>query len=121
MNTLPSVGQYMTLAPKTIAYDQTLEEASEYMRKLHVRHLPVIKGGRPIGIVSDRDINLVLAIRDLEGLSMNVECVLTPNPFFTTPEASLGEVALHMADEKFGCVLVMDQARLVGILRPRTH
>lgn len=115
MTSIPSISQYMTLAPKTIAYDQTLEEASEYMRKLHVRHLPVTKGGRPIGIVSDRDISLLLSFRDLGTLSMKVENALTPNPYFTTPNASLGKVAEHMANEKFGCVLVMEQNRLVGI------
>jgi len=105
----------MTLAPKTISYDQTLEEAGDYMRKLHLRHLPVTKGGRLIGMISDRDIQLMLAVQDLGALALRVETVFTPNPHFVNPETSIAEVANHMAQEKSGCVLVMDQNRLVGI------
>lgn len=115
MNPLPTVGQYMTLAPKTISYDQTIEKASEYMRKLHVRHLPVAKGGRLIGTISDRDINLLLTFQDRKALTMTVESVLTPHPFFTTPDTSLDEIARRMVEEKCGCVLVMELSRLVGI------
>jgi CBS domain-containing protein len=108
----------MTLAPKTIAYDQTLAEASEYMRKLHVRYLPVTRAGRPVGIVSDRDIRLILSISKAGGLSTKVGAALTANPCFVSPETTLAVVLRHMVDAQFGCVLVMDQNRPVGIFTP---
>lgn len=109
------IRDFMTLAPKTIGHDQTLEQASEFMRKLHVRHLPVLKAGKLIGVVTDRDINLVLTFANQEALSMPVEEALTPDPYFTSPEAQVNEVAAKMADKKYGCALVMDGSKVVGI------
>jgi len=115
MRPIPILRQYMTLAPKTIGSDQTLEQAAEYMRKLHVRHLPVIKGGKPIGIVTDRDIFLVLSFQNPNSRSMKVETALTPNPFIVGPDASLVDVVDQMVDQKYGSVLIMDEGKLTGI------
>ena len=115
MKQLDTVKKYMTAAPRTIGYDQTLEQASEYMRKLHVRHLPVLKAGKLIGVVSDRDINLVLTFAEEEALSLPVEEALTPDPFFTSTDAPLREVAAKMAEKKYGCALIVDGGSLVGI------
>ena len=112
---IPCVRQYMTLVPKAITVGQSLGQASEYMRKLHVRHLPVLKAGNPVGVISDRDIHLAINFNELDALAMPVEVALTPDPFFTTPETPISEVAALMAERKFDWVLVMDRERLVGI------
>lgn len=109
------ISRYMTLTPKTINHDQTLEQAAEYMRKLHVRHLPVTKHGHLLGVVSDRDIKLMFAFRELGALNTPIETVVTPNPYVVESTTLLSEVAQHMADEKYGCVLVMEDSRLIGI------
>lgn len=109
------IRKYMTLAPKVIGYDQTLGQASDYMRKLHVHHLPVSKAGKLIGVVSDRDINLALYFRSQDALQMTVSETLTEKPFFATSDMSVQEVAAQMISERYGCVLVMEHGRLVGI------
>jgi len=105
----------MTPAPKTIAYDETLEQASSYMRALHVRHLPVVRGNRLIGIVSERDLNLIFTFRNQDALNIRVEQALTPNPYIAHPETPLNEVMSRMAEHKYGSVLVVEDGRLVGI------
>jgi len=65
------VDDHMTPAPQTIGSDQTLETASEMMRLLGVRHLPVREQGKFVGIISERDIvrHLVVgAVRPFEAL-----------------------------------------------------
>ena len=55
------VGDVMTPNPVTIGPDETVEEALRIMNKIRARHLPVVdEKGRLIGIVSIRDIELVL-------------------------------------------------------------
>lgn len=115
MKSIPAVQKYMTYVPKSIGYDQTLAQASEFMRKLHLRHLPVLKGGKLVGILSDRDIKLVMSFKDVDPTAMTVEEAYTEDPYITKPEAPLSEVVAHMAEKKYGCALVVDNGKLVGI------
>jgi CBS domain-containing protein len=48
------VRQWMTLDPVTIGPETTIDEAAEIMFEHKFRHLPVVKDGRPLGIVSLR-------------------------------------------------------------------
>jgi len=111
----PTIRQYMTPTPKSIAYDQSLADAKEYMRKLHVRHLPVVKGGKIVGIVSDRDIDLILTFQDVDALNAKVESVLVRDPAFIVPETAIEDGARLLLDGRFGCVLVIENTKLVGI------
>ncbi|MCC2679652.1 MAG: hypothetical protein K0R29_2228 [Pseudobdellovibrio sp.] len=115
MKAIPVIQKYMTYVPKSIGFDQTIAQASEFMRKLHLRHLPVLKGGQLIGILTDRDINLVMSFKDADAEKMTVEEAYTPDPYFTSPTTPLNEVVAHMAEKKFGCALVVDNGKLVGI------
>lgn len=115
MKSIPAVQKYMTYVPKSIGYDQTIAQAREFMSKLHLRHLPVLKGGKLVGILTDRDINLVLQFNDVDPTTLKVEEAYTPEPYVTSPEAPLNEVVAHMAEKKYGCALIVDNGKLVGI------
>lgn len=115
MKAVPTVQKFMTYVPKSIGYDQTIAQATEVMRKLHLRHLPVLKGGNLVGILTDRDINLVNSLKDVDPTKMSVEEAYTADPYFTKPDAPLNEVVAEMASHKYGCALVVDNGKLVGI------
>jgi len=115
MKAIPTVQKFMTYVPKTIGFDQPIAKASELMRKLHLRHLPVLKAGKLVGIITDRDINMVMSFRDVDAETMTVDEAYTPEPYFTKPSAPLNEVVAEMAEKKYGCALVVDNGKLVGI------
>jgi len=115
MKAIPQVQKFMTYVPKSIGFDQTIAQASEFMRKLRLRHLPVLKGGKLVGILTDRDINLVMSFKDVDPEKMTVEEAYTPEPYFTSPNAPLNEVVAHMAEHKYGCAIIVDNDKLVGI------
>jgi CBS domain-containing protein len=48
------VRQWMTLDPVTISPETPIEDAAQVMFDNNFRHLPVVKDGRPVGIVSLR-------------------------------------------------------------------
>ena len=50
------VGDVMTAHPDTIEPDDTLEHAAVVMLHGGFRHLPVVEGGRVVGILSMRDL-----------------------------------------------------------------
>lgn len=115
MKAIPKIQKYMTYVPKSIGYDQTLAQASDFMRKLHIRHLPVLKGGQIVGVLSDRDIKFIASFKDVDLETLKVEEACTAEPYCTTPNAPIDEVAAVMAEKKYGCALVVDNSKLVGI------
>src|SRR5438067_3478316 len=51
-----SVADWMTPDPHTIGPDAEWEEAVSLLERLRVRHLPVVEDGRPVGVVSARQL-----------------------------------------------------------------
>ncbi len=115
MRTRPQIKKFMTFIPKSIAFDQTIAQAADFMRKLRLRHLPVIKGGELVGVITDRDIDRALGIKNANAETLKVEDACTFDPYVTTPQASLSEVVEQMAEYKHECALVVDNGKLVGI------
>ena len=115
MKAIPTIQKYMSYTPKSIAFDQSIAQASDFMRKLHLRHLPVLRDGKLVGIITDRDINLILNFKDVDPTTTKVEEAYTPHPYITTPDALLNQVVAEMAEKKYGCALVVDNEKLVGI------
>ncbi len=115
MKAIPQIQKYMTYQPHTIGNDQTLERAFNIMREYQIRHLPVLKGGRLIGILSDRDIKLVMSFDLPKSGKFTVEEACTFDPYTTTPNAPLNEVVALMAEKKYGSAVIMDNGKVVGI------
>lgn len=112
---IPMIQKYMTTTPLSVEKDSNLLEAAKLMQKNHIRHLPVTFMGKVEGILSETDINLVQGIRDIDMEKMKVYECFTPNAYTVSPSAKLDEVAKEMAENKYGCVPVIDNQKLVGI------
>ena len=115
MKAIPTIQKYMTTIPHTIGADQSLTKAEKMMSQYQIRHLPVLDGGKLVGVLSDRDVRLVESFKDVDPDQVTVEEAFTPEPYITTPNASLSAVCAEMAAHKYGCVLVVDNNKLVGI------
>jgi len=115
MKSIPTVQKYMTVQPHTIGYDQSIEKAKEMMSEYRIRHLPVLKGGKLVGMLTERDLNFVLTFKDTDPQKTRVDEVYVELPYSTHPEAKLDEVAAHMAEKKYGSALVVSNNKLVGI------
>lgn len=109
-----SISDYMRTSPLTIGNDIRVEQALERMRANEVRHLPVLRAGQLVGILSDRDVNLVYSVPG--GRKMKVEDVMTEKPYSVAPDTPLKEVVHEMAQKKYGAVIVQDlDSRVLGI------
>jgi|CZKU01.1.fsa_nt_gi acetoin utilization protein AcuB len=105
----------MTPAPTTIGCAQSLEAASKKMRRLKLRHLPVLDGGKLAGILSQRDVYFVETIGGVDPTAVRVDEAMSVDVYSVPPETPLAQVAHEMAEHKYGCAVVMDGTHLIGI------
>jgi acetoin utilization protein AcuB len=111
-----TVGDYMSQTPHSIGVDQSLLDAGRRMHQLAVRHLPVLDGGKLVGILSERDIALVESLDLVNPADVRVEEAMSAEPYSVSHETPLREVASIMAERKYGTAVVLDGQRLVGLL-----
>ena len=104
------IGRVMTPCPEAVRYDQTLAEASQLMAQHAVRHLPVLKDGGVVGVLSDRDIAVIESLATTPPERIRVVEAMTPVPYSVTADASLAVVVRRMAAEKYGCVVITDHS-----------
>ena len=120
------VQEIMTTGITTVESGAKLLDAALLMRSSGLRHLPVVKDGCPVGVVSDRDVqraspsrfsNLSLDEYNRLFVTTPIEKVMAKEPGTVTPETPIHEVVQLMYEQKFGSVLVVDRERkLVGIV-----
>jgi acetoin utilization protein AcuB len=110
-----TVQRYMTVNPTVISSHRTLSEAHQTMREHGIRHLPVVDAGKLVGVVSQRDLYLLETLHGVDATSETVEEAMTPEPYTVPPDASIEEVAREMAQHKYGCAVVLDNGKVVGV------
>ena len=114
-NVAETIDKYMSPTPHTIGRDQTLAKAHEMMREHGVRHLPVLDGGKLIGVVSDRDLKFVQSLKDVDPKKVPVEQAMTDEPFTVALDAKIEPTVREMVRKKYGCAIVMSDGKVVGI------
>ena len=122
----------MTRDVVTLRPDDQMATAEDVMRLGRIRHLPVCDvDGDLCGLVSQRDLTdqfnrLVndpdyrdFAIQDVCMTGIHVADVMTRDVVATRPECLLRNAAGEMLERKIGCLPVVDEGELVGILTER--
>lgn len=112
---MPTLEKFFTVLPHTIGADVALVTAETMMREHRLRHLPVLNAGSLVGVLTDRDVKMVQTFKDVDITKLTVADAYTPDPYITSPNAKIDEVTKLMATHKYGCALVVDNKKLVGI------
>jgi acetoin utilization protein AcuB len=109
----------------TITKDERMTTAKKILKEKNIRHLPVVDGKRLIGLVSNMDIRKAeaspatsLEIRELHYLldKLTVGEIMTRNVITISPDISVEEATTLLHDNKIGCLPVVEDGNLVGIL-----
>jgi len=120
-----TVNDMMTVVPDTISSTTTLRDIIGMMKSEGYRHLPIVDEGKLVGIITDRDIRLVMNSpmvlherRQDEELidTVTAEACMTPNPVTVTPDTPAYRAAEMLSIYKFGALPVVDNGKLVGIV-----
>jgi acetoin utilization protein AcuB len=110
-----AIEDFMTVGVHTIARTRTLDEAHQLMRENRIRHLPVLEGGKLVGIVTQRDLSIVEGFRGVDPATVPVEDAMSEDVFATSPSAPIAEVARTMVQKRYGSAVVMRGPKVVGI------
>jgi CBS domain-containing protein len=120
------VKECMSTRPVTIHSDALVWAAVDLMRSRTVRHLPVVdRGGRLVGIVTDRDLRQVIfdpRIQERMGTTPEAVRALTVREIMTwgvitaRPTTEVREAARLMHERKIGALPVVERNAVVGIV-----
>lgn len=111
-----TVREVMTPRPTSIASDATVVEAARRMVTEDVGSLPVVRGEKVVGMVTDRDLVIHVLAKDLDPHLVPVSEVCTESPVTIGPDDELDAALQRMAKDQVRRLPVIDSGRLVGIL-----
>lgn len=108
------VDDYTSFDPITVTVEASLDQLIHIFETNQIRHLPVVKAKRPVGIISDRDVRAFKLLR--AGRLLTANELMVPDSVCCEMGTPLEEVAMTMSEKKIGSVLVTnDEGELQGI------
>ncbi len=118
------VRDYMSSTVSTLSPDDRLLDADLLVRRAAVRHMPVVQDGQLVGLLTERDIrryapSILHSTQDEYNdifEQTKVEKVMTRQVKTISPDAPLAEAASMLYQERLGCMPVVENGALVGII-----
>ena len=120
------VADYMVSEVVTLDENAHLLDAALLIRRTSKRHFPVVDAnGRPVGIITDRDVARVApsVIGNLSAEEYNeifettsVSVAMSKDLMQVTPDTPIEEAVQLLHVNKIGALLVVEKEKLVGIL-----
>lgn len=119
------VKYWMTKDPVTIGPDETINEAARIMQERGFRRLPVMDGGRLVGLVTRRNIldaqpsaASTLSVHEARYLvdKLKVSDVMRRSPVTVASEDDVLKAVMEGHQKRIGAFPVVDDGRLVGIV-----
>ena len=111
----------MTRDVVTLGPDASAAEAWNVCQELGIRHLPIVEGGRLVGLVSDRDLRDVSPPRGSGGERdtlgwVRLRDIMSTDLVTIGPLDTIEHAAREIYDRKIGCLPVIAEGELVGII-----
>jgi acetoin utilization protein AcuB len=111
----PKVSEFMTGVPATVDEDLSLQDAAERMFLSNIRHLPIMRAGRLIGVLSSRDVAVLTSLPGVDARTTRVSYATDGHLYECGPDAPVDEVAREMEAHRYGAAVVTEQGNPVGI------
>ena len=122
------VEKVMTRAPHTLESNRSVGAVLGLMREYGISHVPILEGGKLVGMVSVEDILESIywpqrrqTLGDIVGekfetLGLAVKGIMSSPVVTVDPKASLRAAEQQMHDHDVSCVAVVSNDRLVGVV-----
>lgn len=122
------VKDWMAAPVFSVGAEASISEVINLMREKKVKHIPVTAEGVLLGVISDRDIKqhspskgTSLDIFELNYLLAKTKAreIMKSKVLTTSPETPVEEAAMALYDNNIGCLPVVENGKLVGIISDR--
>jgi len=111
-----TVKDYMTKNPFVLSPTEDIEVAFDSLIERSIRQAPVVKNGRLVGIITDRDLRVTL-VDNLRKPNQIVNEVMSINPITILENETIKEAAKKIFIHKLNALPVISESgMLVGIL-----
>ena len=110
-----NIRDVMTANPRCVTPNDSIESAARIMRDEDTGVVPVVENGRPVGMVTDRDI-VVRAVADGGQMNRPISEICSGAIVSASPDMSTREAAQLMSDHQVRRLPVIENERLVGIV-----
>jgi CBS domain-containing protein len=110
-----NIRDVMTHNPRTVSPQDSIQNAARIMRDEDTGVVPVVDDGKPVGVITDRDI-VVRAVAEGSQLNRPVRDIVTNELVAATPDMSVSEATELMSAHQVRRLPVVENNRLVGIV-----
>ncbi|AJM92657.1 CBS domain-containing protein [Nitrosopumilus piranensis] len=100
----------------TIEHDKTVLDASIVLREKEISFLVIIKKGKPVGVVSERDIVQKIAAKDLKSSSVLIEEVMSKKFKWVSPDTVIEDAVQKMLNNNIRRLIILEDEKLVGVI-----
>ncbi len=119
---------YATVEVVTVAADASIDDAIKLLGEHHVRHLPVVRDGLPVGMVSEGDVLVAVGgVPSEQRVSSHdatvcyagptvVEQIMTANIVTLSSEEPVAVAAQVMLERQISAVVLISNETVVGIV-----
>ncbi len=121
-----TISELMTTNPYTLNATASVSEAWKIMTEKHIRHIPVTdKSNQLLGLVTQRDVLAATEPASLQGsngVSGDIESatclsdIMIRDVTVLHQKESLRQAAVYMQSHKYGCMPVVSDDGLIGII-----
>lgn len=110
-----NIRDVMTPNPRTVSPNDSIQSAARVMRDEDTGVVPVVDNGKPVGVITDRDI-VVRAVAEDREMNRPVRDIVTTELVAVHPDMSVEEATELMSEHQVRRLPVIDNDRLVGIV-----
>ena len=103
------VEEFTTPDPVMVPETASIDEMFALMERHGVRHLPIVRDGGVVGVVSDRDLRVASGLSAERRNQVMAGDIMATDPISVLADTPLDEVAFDMSERKIGSVLVYEE------------
>lgn len=111
-----TAGDIMTRKPVTVDSNSTAQKIAKLMTDKRVGTVVVVKGQKPIGIVTDTDLTKRVVAPSKDPKRLKARDVMSTPLLFASPENKVDDVVLKMKKHRVKRIPIISKGRLVGIV-----